>query len=114
MPRAQDIDHEVRERLGAWVRYFRAKYVHHYETVDDFARALDLRSPTISNIINRKRSAGLDVLVKLHTKFHISTDILLDTDPPISGANDDQARPAAKQQPRSPGIENPLTHKKSV
>lgn len=52
-----------------------------------------------------------------HTKFHVSTDILLDTDPPSFGVNDDRPRPQSPTvglSSSATGTENPLTRKKTV
>jgi hypothetical protein len=37
----------------------------------------------VTNIINGKRTPGLDVLIKMHRRLHRSADDLLDTDPPV-------------------------------
>ena len=80
----KSLDPEVRGRVAAWLRYFRdVKYAHEYKTNDDFARrGLGLSPPTVANIINGKRTAGLDVVLQIHRRFHVSADTLLDTNPP--------------------------------
>lgn len=72
----------ARGRIAAWMRYYREKYSHQYPTHESFARALGLSQPTVVNILNRRRTPGLDVLLEMHRCFHVSADTVLDTDPP--------------------------------
>jgi transcriptional regulator with XRE-family HTH domain len=79
MPRRVDMDSATRERIRAWLR--------HYSEARDWtnerlAEELGVSEPTVTNILNGKRSAGLDVVIKMHRRLHRSADDLLDTDPP--------------------------------
>jgi transcriptional regulator with XRE-family HTH domain len=75
------MDLEVRSRLRAWLRHYKDR---RGWTNEKLARELDLSEPTITNILNSKRSAGLDVLVLMHRKLGKSADDLLDSDPPAA------------------------------
>lgn len=72
------MDLEVRARLRAWLRHYK---VRRGWTNERLAQELDLSEPTITNILNDKRSAGLDVLVSMHRGFGVSADDLIDTYP---------------------------------
>ena len=50
------------------------------------AQELGCKEPTVTNILNRKRTMGLDVFYKLHVRMHRSADDLLDIDPPTPKA----------------------------
>jgi antitoxin component HigA of HigAB toxin-antitoxin module len=80
LPRRQDIDLELRRRLAAWTRYLMA--LHGIPSLRKMAERMGLAGPTVTNAVNKKAGIGLDYLVALHRKFHVSADVLLDTDPP--------------------------------
>jgi transcriptional regulator with XRE-family HTH domain len=80
LPRRQDIDPELRRRLAAWTRYLMA--LHSIPSLRKMAERMGLAGPTVTNAVNKKAGIGLDYLVALHRKFHVSADVLLDTDPP--------------------------------
>lgn len=79
---SNNIDESTRRRITAWFRYCYSKYRHVYPTKSAFADALELSGATVTNILNGKRTPGLDVVIRLHRKFHLSLDIICDTDPP--------------------------------
>ena len=74
-----EIDPVTRARISAWLKYYRdTREWTHQRLADE----LGLSEPTVTNIINLKRTPGLDVLIKMHRRLHRSADDLLDTDPP--------------------------------
>jgi transcriptional regulator with XRE-family HTH domain len=77
-----------RIRIAAWLRYYREKYSHQYPTHESFARALGVSQTTVVNILNGRRTPGLDILVELHHRFHVSADTIINTDPPEAGGKD--------------------------
>jgi transcriptional regulator with XRE-family HTH domain len=79
MPRRADMDPVTRGRIRAWLRYYKET---RGWTNERLADELELSEPTVTNILNGKRSAGLDVVIKMHRRLHRSADDLLDTDPP--------------------------------
>lgn len=79
MPRLQDVDSTTRGRVRAWLAYYKAR---RGWTNERLAKELELAEPTVTNILNDKRSAGLDVVIKMHRRLHKSADDILDTDPP--------------------------------
>lgn len=80
--RQSELDIRTRARVAAWLAYYRKKYGHQYKTHAALAAALNLSQATVVNILNRRRTPGLEVLLRMHRVFHVSTDTLLDTDPP--------------------------------
>lgn len=79
MPRLQYVDSTTRGRVRAWLAYYKAR---RGWTNERLAKELELAEPTVTNILNDKRSAGLDVVIKMHRRLHKSADDILDTDPP--------------------------------
>lgn len=79
MARSEDIDPNVRERIAKWLEYL--KYTRG-ETNEQLAAHLKLKEPTITNILNRQRSAGLDVFVKIVQRGGIRADEVIAKDPP--------------------------------
>lgn len=82
MPRTEDVDHELRVRLRAWLRYYADTYQHHYGSQTQLAAALGVSQSWLSQALSGRRSIGLDALVRLHRTLHVSLDVLVDTDPP--------------------------------
>jgi antitoxin component HigA of HigAB toxin-antitoxin module len=81
LPRRQDIDPELRERLAAWTRYL--MQLHEIPSLRKMAERMGMAGPTVTNAVNKKAGIGLDYLVALHRTFHVSADVLLDTNPPV-------------------------------
>ena len=79
LPRREDIDPAIRERLAKWLEYYKRI---RRSTNERLAEVIGCSEPTVTNILNRKRSMGLDVLYKMHVRLHRSADELLDVDPP--------------------------------
>ena len=73
------MDSTTRGRVRAWLAYYKTR---RGWTNERLATELELAEPTITNILNDKRSAGLDVVIKMHRRLHKSADDILDTDPP--------------------------------
>ncbi len=80
LPRRQDIDPVLRQRLAAWTHYFMWK--HKIPSKRRMAKRMHLAGPTVTNALNYGTGIGLDYLVALHRTFHESADVLLDSDPP--------------------------------
>lgn len=55
---------------------------HHIETRAELARRLRLSAVTVKYVLDEVRTPGLDFVLRLHRKFHVSSDALLDSDPP--------------------------------
>jgi hypothetical protein len=81
LPRRQDIDPVLRQRLAAWTRYLMA--LHEVPSLRKMAERMGMAGPTVTNAVNKRTGIGLDYLVALHRTFHMSADVLLDTDPPV-------------------------------
>jgi transcriptional regulator with XRE-family HTH domain len=70
---------EVRRRIREWLKYYKRS---RGWTNERLAKELDLAEPTITNILNDVRSAGLDVVIKMHQRLHRSADDFIGMDPP--------------------------------
>ena len=90
---AKKTDVALRERLSRWLRYYQDRYGHEYETQGAFASALGTSGPAISQILSGKRTMGLDLLVSLHRRLHVSIDVMIATDPPRTRPSPDSASP---------------------
>lgn len=73
-------DVATRRRIAAWTRYLMA--AHHIETRAELARRLRLSAVTVKYVLDEVRTPGLDFVLRLHREFHVSSDALLDSDPP--------------------------------
>lgn len=80
MPRRQDVDPEIRQRLARWTLHLMKK--HEIRSLRGMAKRMGMAGPTITNAVNYQAGIGLDYLVALHRTFHESADVLLDSDPP--------------------------------
>jgi transcriptional regulator with XRE-family HTH domain len=69
----------TRERIRAWLAFYKRS---RGWTNERLADELEMREPTITNVLNGSRTAGLDLVIAMHRKLHRSTDDLLDIDPP--------------------------------
>ena len=78
--RGGGVDPALRERLAAWTEHLMR--LHGIESKRAMGRRMGVSGPTVTNALNRKSGLGLDFLVALHRTFHMSADVLLDTDPP--------------------------------
>lgn len=81
----------VGRRIARWAYFFytraraqaRTPEESRFPTKDAYASFLGLKPPTVSNILNGKRRAGFDVLLKLREKFKdVTIDEMIDFDPP--------------------------------
>lgn len=80
MPRRLDVDAALRVRLAAWTKHLME--LHEIPSIRQMAKRMGKSGPTVTNALNRRSGVGLDYLVALHRKFHVSADVLLDSDPP--------------------------------
>lgn len=76
MPQSVD---PTRARLASWLRYVLGS---RGWTHEHLARELGVAEPTVTNIVNGRRTAGLTLLLAMHRGLHVSADQLLDADPP--------------------------------
>lgn len=83
MPRRQDIDPELRVRIAEWTKHLMT--LHGITSKRAMGRRMGKAGPTVTNALNLKAGIGLDYVVALHRTFHVSADVLLDTDPPTKG-----------------------------
>lgn len=68
----------VRDRIRLWLIFYRAT---RGWTNRRLAAELGISEPTLANIVNGKRDAGLDVLVRMHHRLFRSADDFIDTEP---------------------------------
>lgn len=79
VPPKEAVDEETRERIRAWLKSYKDS---REWTNERLADELGLSEPTVTNILNGKRGAGLDVLIKMHRRLGRSADDILDAWPP--------------------------------
>jgi transcriptional regulator with XRE-family HTH domain len=79
MPPRDRMDPVARERIAAWLRYY--KHARGW-TNERLADELGVAEPTVTNVMNAMRSAGLDLVIKMHRKLGRSMDDFVDSDPP--------------------------------
>jgi transcriptional regulator with XRE-family HTH domain len=98
-----DIGPAARRRIRAWLRYIRTEYYEKHGRNDaDMAAEMGIAHPTLSNIISGKRTAGLDVVLKIRQTYKIPTDSVLFGDPP-GWQEPGDAPPAAASPSGRPG-----------
>ena len=73
------MDDETKTRIAGWLSYYQKQ---RGWTVERLAKELGMAQPTITNVINGKRAAGIELLLRMHRRLHRSADDLLDADPP--------------------------------
>lgn len=79
MPARKDMDAEARDRIQAWLRWYKRN---RGWTNERMAEVLGVAEPTLTNVLNGKRSAGLDLLIKMHRGLNRSADDFIDEGPP--------------------------------
>jgi plasmid maintenance system antidote protein VapI len=57
--------------------------LHGIPSLRQMAKRMKMAGPTVTNAVNRQTGIGLDYLLALHRAFHVSADVLLDSDPPV-------------------------------
>ena len=88
-------DAELRDRLRAWVRWAVERYSDRWPSVSALARHVGTSGPGLSQIIAGKRTAGLDIIVKLHRKLGLDVNEMIDLDPPAVRRAGDTSGPFA-------------------
>ena len=69
------------------MRYFFEEVKHAYPTKQEFADTIGVAQPTVINVLNGKRTAGLELVIKMHRRFHRSLDAIIDELPPKTEAS---------------------------
>lgn len=72
------IDRVVRERIRAWLEHYR---VERGWSRSELAENLGISAATVTNVLDGKRTAGLEVVIRMHAVFRRSADDFLDIDP---------------------------------
>lgn len=98
-----EIDPVIRERLRAWLRYYREKYRAACPNDQDFAEKLGISSTTLSTYLSGTReSFGLDLLVKMRVNLRADLNDLIDLPPPAVQGGAAPPTPAAASPARAP------------
>lgn len=74
------IDLKTRQRIAANLRVL--KYMHRFGTDAQMASELGMSRSALGRYLKGERTAGLDVLLLVHRKLHVSLDWLVNRDPP--------------------------------
>jgi len=80
VPKSEKIDLEARERLVRWMDYVKTS---RRLTNEGLADLLGLSEPHVTNVLNHKRTPGLDVFLRVVRRATIRADELLNADPPL-------------------------------
>ncbi|HEX6972595.1 MAG TPA: helix-turn-helix transcriptional regulator [Limnochordia bacterium] len=99
MPTKESIDVATRRRIAAKLRYLR--WEGGFETDAELAKEIGMHPKTIGKYLHGINTIGLDVLLKIHRKLHVSIDWMVDRDPPREWFDPDFVPPAGyKRLPR--------------
>lgn len=88
---AHEIDRETRLRIAAHLRKLRHKF--QFQSDAAMAERLGLSRGVVNRALKGERTVGLDVLLKLRRKLHVSIDYLVDEDPPEEWMDPDYKGP---------------------
>ncbi len=77
---ADQQDLETRERIRAWVLYEMKK--RQIDSLRQMARLITVSHTYLQRIVSREQKAGLEFVLRMHRKLHISLDTICDQDPP--------------------------------
>jgi transcriptional regulator with XRE-family HTH domain len=86
-----EIDRETRLRVAAHLRQL--KYKFQFESDAAMAERLGLSRGVVNRALKGERTVGLDVLLKIHRKLHVSIDWLVDEPPPEEWMDPDYEGP---------------------
>jgi transcriptional regulator with XRE-family HTH domain len=75
-----EIDLKTRQRVAAHLRMLRYRF--RFESDAAMAERLDMSRGALNRYLKGERTAGLDVLLKVHRRLHVSLDYIVDEDPP--------------------------------
>lgn len=80
VPPKDSIDMKTRLRIAAKLRYL--KWEGGFETNAEMADELGIHKTSMGRYLSGGRTVGLDVLLLVHRKLHVSIDWMVDRDPP--------------------------------
>lgn len=98
----KEIDGKVRRHISGWVRHYLAKARESEPglTQADFARSIGVSATHLSEVINDKKTAGLEVLIALRVTLHADLNDVVDHPPPA--VRDPGAASPAPAEPERP------------
>ena len=91
MPRREDIDLRTRQRIAAKLRYLR--WEGGFQSDAAMARELGISRGALNRCLKGERTAGLDILLAVRRRLHVSIDWMVDRDPPAEWFDVDYVPP---------------------
>lgn len=77
------VDQVIRDRIRAWIQYEMTR--RQIGSIRELAEMIDVNHAYLSRVIAGNQTAGLELVLRLHRKLHISADAMFDSDPPSRG-----------------------------
>jgi transcriptional regulator with XRE-family HTH domain len=74
------VDQVTRDRVRAWIRYEMDR--RQITSARDMARKIGVNHAYLSIVLNGTGTAGLELVLRLNRKLHMSLDAMLNDDPP--------------------------------
>lgn len=76
---SHEIDLKTRQRIAANLRLLRWRF--QFDSDAAMAERLGLSRGVVNRALKGERTVGLDVLLKVHRRLHVSLDWLVDSEP---------------------------------
>jgi transcriptional regulator with XRE-family HTH domain len=73
------LDLRTRQRIAANLRYL--QYKNEFVSISAMAKAIGMSRSALTRYLKGERTAGLDVLLLVHRRLHVSIDWLVDREP---------------------------------
>ncbi len=74
------IDQKVRDRIRAWIVHEMQR--RGIESIRELANKIEVNHAYLSRVMAGDQTAGLELVLRLHNRLHISIDAMVDQDPP--------------------------------
>ena len=76
------IDQATRDRIRRWIEYEMKK--RQIDSIREMARRVGVSHAYLSLIVNGQSTAGLELVIRLNRKLHVSIDAMVNDEPPKS------------------------------
>jgi transcriptional regulator with XRE-family HTH domain len=74
------IDQQTRDRIQKWIRYEMQK--RQIDSIRELARKIGVSHAYLSLVVNGQSTAGLELVLRLNRRLHISIDAMVNDEPP--------------------------------
>jgi len=86
-----EIDQKTRQRVAANLRSLKHKF--QFDSDSDMGKALGLSRGVINRALKGERTVGLDFLLRVHRRLHVSIDWIVSHEPEPEWYNPEYAPP---------------------